>query len=90
VLTVANDIARALGKRIEPEITGKYRVGDIRHCFADISLAEQVLGYRPRVDFVEGIAELGLFLESQAQAGHVARDRVLEARRELDARGLTL
>jgi dTDP-L-rhamnose 4-epimerase len=90
VLEVASDIARALGKRIEPEVTGKYRVGDIRHCFADISLAQKVLGYRPRVDFVTGIAELGQFLKNQAQAGHVARDRVLEARRELDARGLTL
>ena len=39
---------RVLGKRdLEPEIAGNYRVGDIRHCFADITLARRVLGYEP-------------------------------------------
>jgi dTDP-L-rhamnose 4-epimerase len=90
VLSVAHDIAKVLGKTIEPEITGKYRVGDIRHCFADISRARQLLGYRPRVSFTDGLAELGRYLEGQVLKGQVARDRALEARRELDARGLTL
>src|SRR3954466_11891542 len=53
VREVAQALGTALGKeRIEPEITGKYRMGDIRHCFADISLAQQVLGYEPEVAFV--------------------------------------
>lgn len=88
VVEVAGDIARALGRRIAPEITGRYRVGDIRHCFADIGRAERLLGYRPAVEFGRGIAELSDYLQSQA--GESAQDRVLEARRELDARGLTL
>lgn len=90
VLSVAQDIASVLKRPIEPEVTGKYRVGDIRHCFADISRAQHLLGYRPRVNFQEGLKQLGKFLEVQAQRGDIARDRTLEARRELESRGLTL
>jgi dTDP-L-rhamnose 4-epimerase len=85
VIDVATHIANATSKRILPEVTNKYRVGDIRHCFADISRARQVLGYRPSVDFADGMTELASFLK-----GQVALDRALEARRELDTRGLTL
>jgi dTDP-L-rhamnose 4-epimerase len=90
VIDVANDIAKALGQNIQPEITGKYRVGDIRHCFADISLARDQLGYEPQVSFENGIRELAEYLKVSASKGTVARDRVLEARRELESRGLTL
>ena len=90
VLSVAQDIATVLKRPVEPEITGKYRVGDIRHCFADISRAQHLLGYRPRVNFQEGLRQLGRFLEAQVQRGDIARDRALEARRELESRGLTL
>ena len=56
---VAALLAEAMDRPdIEPEITGRYRVGDIRHCFADISLAREVLGYEPRVTFEEGMQEL--------------------------------
>ncbi|QWV91906.1 NAD-dependent epimerase/dehydratase family protein [Geomonas oryzisoli] len=70
---------------IEPEITGSYRAGDIRHCFADIKSAKEILGYAPRVPFVEGLRELANWLE-----GEVAVDRVAEAHAELAQRGLTL
>jgi dTDP-L-rhamnose 4-epimerase len=43
-----------LGKNIEPEIVGKYREGDIRHCVADISRARAQLGYEPACDFRAG------------------------------------
>ncbi|MFO7562036.1 MAG: SDR family NAD(P)-dependent oxidoreductase [Enhygromyxa sp.] len=86
VREVAHELAAVLDKRhIEPEITGEYRVGDIRHCYADIGHARRVLGFEPQVGFAEGLAELGEWLESQ-----VAVDRVAEARRELSSRGLTL
>src|SRR5690349_2045915 len=45
VLEIARGLARVLGKEIEPEVTGEHRVGDIRHCFADISLARRTLGF---------------------------------------------
>lgn len=86
VRSVAADMARVLGKEeIEPEVTGEYRVGDIRHCFADIRLAQEVLGYQPRVRFQEGLRELAQWLRTQ-----VAVDRVDQARTELSQRGLTL
>jgi len=66
-------------------VTGKYRMGDIRHCFADITQARKVLGYEPQVEFQAGLAELAHWLE-----GQVATDRVAEARAELEARGLTV
>jgi dTDP-L-rhamnose 4-epimerase len=76
--------ARALGKdHIAPEITRKYRVGDIRHCIADISLAQRVLGYNARVSLEQGMADLAEWLE-----GQIAYDRVAEARNELTSRGL--
>lgn len=86
VRDVAARLARVMGKEtIEPEIVGKYRVGDIRHCFADIGKAQRVLGYAPQVTLDNGMAELAAWLESQA-----AVDRVAQAGAELAARGLTV
>jgi len=83
---LATGMAAVMNKEeIEPEITGKYRMGDIRHCFADISLARQILGYEPRVPFEQGLSELVSWLE-----GQVAVDRVAQASAELSARGLTV
>jgi dTDP-L-rhamnose 4-epimerase len=83
---IATRLSRTLGKEhLTAEITGKYRVGDIRHCFADIGLAKRVLGYRPAVELEDGIVELAGWLEQQ-----VARDDVDRATRELEARGLTV
>jgi dTDP-L-rhamnose 4-epimerase len=86
IVEIAERIAAVTGKQyLKPEITGKYRVGDIRHCFADISLARSVLGYEPQVELVDGLEELAEWLQDQ-----VATDRVDEARAELAARGLTV
>jgi dTDP-L-rhamnose 4-epimerase len=82
---VAEMMATVLDKPLPPEITGEYRVGDIRHCFADITLARDVLGYQPAVTLEEGIAELAGWLREQT-----ADDRVADARGELAARGLTV
>jgi dTDP-L-rhamnose 4-epimerase len=84
------DVARQMGEimgrtSLRPEITGKYRVGDIRHCYADIGRAQQLLGYAPEVAFHQGLSELAGWLE-----GQVAVDRVEEMRRELESRGLTV
>src|SRR5262249_44514982 len=68
---VARVIARELGKEIAPEITGKYRAGDIRHCYADITLAQRVLGYEPQFVFQDGVAELVEWLRSQTSVDRV-------------------
>lgn len=86
VREIAEKAADVLGaKHIEPEVTGKYRMGDIRHCYADISRARAVLGYQPRVGLSEGLEELAAWLE-----GQVAEDYVEVASHELAERGLTV
>ena len=86
VREIAQQVAKVIGKpQIEPEITRKYRVGDIRHCFADIAKARSVLGYVPEVSLDAGLSELAAWLEGQA-----AVDRVAEASAELSARGLAI
>jgi len=68
---------------IRPEITHKARAGDIRHNIPDLGKAERMLGYRARQDFGEGLAELAEWVARQE-----AKDRVQEARKELEMRGL--
>jgi dTDP-L-rhamnose 4-epimerase len=81
---VAETLAEVLGKDIAPEIPGIYRAGDIRHCFADISLARELLGFEPEADRDEALAELAEWLENQP-----ATDRFDRAAAELAERGLT-
>lgn len=84
VQEVAELLAGAMGRPdLRPEITGKARAGDIRHCIPDIGLARRELGYAPRANFVEGLAELAEWVARQQ-----AEDRVQQARRELEMRGL--
>jgi dTDP-L-rhamnose 4-epimerase len=84
VLEVAEKLARVLGVDVEPEVTGKFRAGDIRHCFADVTLARELLGYEPLVELEQGMADLAVWLE-----GQVAEDRADAAVAELAVRGLT-
>ncbi|HEX2209957.1 MAG TPA: NAD-dependent epimerase/dehydratase family protein [Longimicrobium sp.] len=86
VREVAATLANVLGTGVEAQVVGKYRVGDIRHCFADISLAREVLGYEPRVTFEEGMQELVAWLQEQERP----EDHVETHAAELAARGLTL
>jgi dTDP-L-rhamnose 4-epimerase len=85
VCEVSDMLGRVLGLSTPPDVCGKYRVGDIRHCFADISRATRVLGYRPAVTLERGLAELAEWLREQP-----AHDRVAAASRELSDRGLTV
>jgi dTDP-L-rhamnose 4-epimerase len=85
IAEIAKSMAEVTGRRqLTAEITGKYRIGDVRHCFADITLARRVLGYEPKVALDVGLAELAAWLR-----GQVAKDRVAEAKRELETRELT-
>jgi len=82
------DMAEALGRHLDsrrpPEITQKFRSGDIRHCFADVSHL-QSYGYQPRGQFEDGIAELMNWVRAQTAADGFER-----AREELVKRGLTI
>lgn len=55
VLTVVDQLRSAFGSDATSRITGNFRLGDIRHNFADLSRISTILGYRPKVDFAEGI-----------------------------------
>ena len=55
---VARVLAEKLHKNIAPEITNKYRVGDIRHCFANVAKMHRVFGWCPKRRFEDGMPEL--------------------------------
>ncbi len=48
IAELAGELARALGSDLAPELTGESRAGDIRHCFADVTRAHELLGFRAR------------------------------------------
>lgn len=83
VKQIAQLLAKGLGKTIEPQIVGKYREGDIRHCIADISKVQNLLGYEPKVTLETGLAELLAWLGEQT-----AEDTVERATAELATRSL--
>ena len=83
VLEIARLLGDALDSDLEPVVTGKFRTGDIRHCFAEVAAARELLGYTPQVELEDGIAELVDWLADQD-----AEDRVEAAHGELEARGL--
>lgn len=81
---VAEILGRSLGADIQPVITGRYRAGDIRHCYAEISKAQRLLGYEPQVTHEEGFRELADWLRDQK-----ADDKAETMLKELSAYGLT-
>src|SRR5215218_3938429 len=83
VVEIARKLGGVLDVEIEPEVTGTFRTGDIRHCFADITLARELLGFEPQVELEDGIAELAEWLATQRPEDHVDG-----ATAELVARGL--
>lgn len=82
------DVAHALAEAMDrpdivPEITGKARIGDIRHCIADVAKARQGLGFSAQRSFEDSLGALAEWVSQQT-----AVDRVAEARGELETRGL--
>lgn len=83
VLGLARQIAKALGSELAPDVTGEYRAGDIRHCFADVARARELLGFEAATSLEEGLPELAEWVASNRVA-----DRGDEAMADLRARGL--
>lgn len=83
VVAMARALARTLGRDIEPHITGEFRAGDIRHCYADVHLAKTLLHWSAQVSFEEGARELAEW------AAHQAPDDLTDAANdELRQKGL--
>jgi len=83
VRQVAELLAAGLDTDIVPELPATYRMGDIRHCFADPTRAEELLGFKAKIRLEDGIGELLDWVRTQT-----ATDRVEEAAAELVARRL--
>jgi dTDP-L-rhamnose 4-epimerase len=83
ILRIAGLLAEQLDFPQPPDVVGRYRAGDIRHCYADISRIRDELGYRPAVSLADGVEELLAWLRSQT-----AVDKIDQAARELEVRGL--
>ena len=77
-------MCEALGSARMPVVVGDYRVGDIRHCVADLARARQLLGYEPNVVLAAGLADFLSWAADQQASSHTERD----ANQELSALGL--
>lgn len=84
VTTVANTLANKYGASVNIEISGNYRLGDIRSNIADLKNIKQKLGYEPKVNFVDGISRFVDWVEGQA----VEEDRYDESIQEMKEKGL--
>lgn len=81
---VARLLAEAMdAPNLKPEILGKARSGDIRNCFADISKASELLGFKPQSRLEHSLDEFVAWVR-----GTVALDRGAEMRQELEKLGL--
>ena len=80
---LARSVARALGSELEPELTGEYRAGDIRHCLASTELAREALGFEAHRTLDEGLPELAEWVARQT-----VEERGDDALAELRARRL--
>ena len=78
IAEIAEMLARGLNKDIKPEVSGKYREGDIRHCVADITRAKTLLGYEPKVKLADGIPELLEWVRKQQAADTTQANAELE------------
>ncbi|MEZ5081819.1 MAG: NAD-dependent epimerase/dehydratase family protein [Thermoleophilia bacterium] len=84
VLTAARTLVAALEVDVPIEVTGAFRLGDIRHNVADLTKAERLLGYRPKVDFQTGVRRFVEWVRTQP----VQRDDYQRSIDELRSRGL--
>lgn len=83
VLEMAQTMLRAMQVDLEPVVIGKFRQGDIRHCYADLDKARRLLGYQPKVDFEEGIKKFLAWA-----ANKPSEDKLSTATSELEQHGL--
>jgi dTDP-L-rhamnose 4-epimerase len=83
IADLARRLSGALGSDIEPNVTGEFRAGDIRHCFADVSLARELLGFEAMRSLDDGLPELAEWVARQQ-----VDERGDEALAQLRERGL--
>lgn len=82
VLTVAQTLIRSYQKEVPLAITGNYRLGDIRHNFADLTKIRQRLGFVPRVNFDQGIAMFSNWVNGQEITGTRYDESIAEMKKK--------
>jgi dTDP-L-rhamnose 4-epimerase len=87
ILKIAEILIKKINPQadLKPKITGKFRQGDIRHCFADITKIKKKLNFTASITFEEGIDNLITWVKKQ-----ICEDRVDVAIKELRQRGLAI
>lgn len=84
VLTVAKTLCDNYGIEVPITVSGNYRLGDIRHNFADISLAKRILEFVPQWNFSDGIAQFCKWVDHQA----IQEDKYEASIEEMKKKGL--
>jgi len=84
VVTVARELITNYNSNVEIKISGNYRLGDIRHNYADISKAKQLLGFEPKISFVEGIKRFTTWVKEQT----INKDNYFQSIEEMKRKGL--
>lgn len=84
VLTVANTLCEKYGIQVPITVSGNYRLGDIRHNYANISLARRILGFNPKWSFSDGIAQFCKWVDKQ----EVQEDKYEASIEEMKSKGL--
>ncbi len=84
VLTVANELIKNYKIEVPITISGNYRLGDIRHNYADLTKIESQLGFKPKVDFQQGLQKFTDWVNTQK----IQIDRYQKSIDEMKAKGL--
>ena len=84
VLTVANTLIEKYGIQVPMNVSGNYRLGDIRHNYADITAARTILGFEPKWNFSDGIGEFVKWVNAQ----DVQEDKYEASIEEMKRKGL--
>lgn len=84
VLTVAQTLKNAYKSDSQIHVSGNYRLGDIRHNYADLSVITKQLGFKPSISFEEGIRRFTAWVEQQ----EVVEDKYDQSIEEMRAKGL--
>jgi dTDP-L-rhamnose 4-epimerase len=87
ILEVAQILSEKINPSIQPQLTRKFRAGDVRHIIADISKISNKLGFTPQYSFEEGITELLSWLSHQKLDKNL-KDKSGQAKHELEKKGL--
>jgi dTDP-L-rhamnose 4-epimerase len=84
VLTVAHTLIESYGIQVPVTITGRFRIGDIRHNYADMRKIERLLGFLPQIDFKEGIGKFTSWVLEQK----IEKDELISSLEEMKSKGL--